>query len=141
MSRSGLKRVVKTVKGKKRTTKRSYWVRADGGKRLKNVSTTRARVADAAGWVAGTATNTAAGYVGRAAGRVVGGLIGLKLSPFFSPAAIPIGVKVGGFVGSTMASLAARPFTAFAANRTEALVAGGRVQRRRGSFWLRGQDN
>jgi hypothetical protein len=67
-------------------------------------------------------------------------MIGLKLSPLLTPLAIPAGMKVGGFVGSTMASLAARPFISYAANRTEAAVAGGRV-RRRGSFWLRGQDN
>jgi len=139
MARAGLKKVVKTVKGKKRTVKRSYWVRADG-KRTKNISATRARVADAVGWMAGTATNQAASYAGRQVGRVVGGMIGLKLSPLLTPLAIPAGMKVGGFVGSTMASLAARPFISYAANRTEAAVAGGRV-RRRGSFWLRGQDN
>ena len=38
MARSGLKKVVKTVRGKKGSVKRSYWVRASGGKKAKSAN-------------------------------------------------------------------------------------------------------
>lgn len=140
MARNGLKRVVKTVRSSGKSVHRTYWVSTTPLKGHKKVGKFRARVADAAAWMAGTATNQAASYAGRQVGRTVGGLVGLKLSPFLTPLAIPVGMRVGGYVGSTAASLLARPFTAFAANRVETAVAGGRI-RRRGSFWLRGMDS
>lgn len=135
MVRAGLKKVVKTVKGKKRSTKRTYWVKAAEPKRP---SALRSRMGDAAGWLAGSMSNQVAAYAGRKVGRIAGGVVGLHLSPFLTPAAIPVGYMVGGWLGSSVAQLAARPITARVANRAETLVAGGNVRREPGKFWLRG---
>lgn len=140
MARAGLKRVVKTVRTNGKPARRTYWVSTTPLKGHKKVGKFRARVADAASWMAGTATNQAASYAGKQVGRAVGGLVGLKLSPFLTPLVIPVGMRMGGYVGGTLASLLARPITAHAANAVETAVAGGRI-RRRGSFWLRGMDS
>jgi hypothetical protein len=134
MARSGLKKVVKTVKGKKRAVRRVYWVRAAN----KQPSSWRAHAGDAAGWLTGAAMNQAAAYAGRRVGNVVGGVIGLKLSPFLSPFAVPVGMRVGGVVGGAVGQLAARPFTAALSNYAERKVAGRPVHRDPRKFWLRG---
>ena len=136
MNRPHLRKVVKVVRGKKRSTKRAYWVKSNPAH--PTVSPKRAKMADAAAWLKTSAVNQGASYAGRAAGRAVGGMVGAALTPFHSPFAYVAAKSVGGFVGSSAAQLLLRPVTVRTANWVERRVAGGPIQRNPRKFWLRG---
>lgn len=76
MARSGLKKVVKTVKGKKGTVKRSYWVKAQGaaGKAKKAVGGFARRHSTALKVVGGVAALAGLAYGAHRAGSVVHGV-------------------------------------------------------------------
>lgn len=136
-ARKGLVAVVKTVRAvAKQPLRRKYWVRTKTA--IKKISPLRARMADAAGFASGLAITQASQYAGRKAGSYLGAAAGTALSPFLTPMAIPIGARVGGFVGSLGMALATRPIASRVANYAEHSVAGGRMFRKVGGFWLRG---
>lgn len=135
MHRFGLKKVVKSARGKKQSVRRVYWVRSAT---RPQITPSRAKIADAAGWLTTSAINQAASYAGRTAGRAIGGMVGLALTPFLSPFAYTAAKNIGGFIGSSAAQLALRRTSLRGADWVERRIAGGQVKRSPRKFWLRG---
>lgn len=136
-ARKGLIAVVKTVRAAAhQPLRRKYWVRTKNA--VRKISPLRARMADAAGFASGLAVTQVSQYAGRKAGSYLGAAAGTALSPFLTPMAIPIGARVGGFIGSLGMALATRPIASRVANYSEQRVAGGKMFRKVGGFWLRG---